>query len=187
VPVLLGILALVLLVRGRHRNAVAYILAILTVLTGVGSVAWHSMRTEFTLLIDWLPGAVYFVIVAYFWAHHVSRWYVGLALLVTLSILAFAVPFHTIQAYRVFIFTAIVLIAIALVVATWWQRREAFWWALAMFAAAALALFLRTLDLDVCETIPVGTHFFWHIFLGLAAYCGVWMIVRLRAARPRSG
>jgi hypothetical protein len=177
----MGILALVYLIRGRHRDGVAYTLAVLTVLTGLGSVAWHSMRTEFTLLIDWLPGAVYFVIIAFFWAGNVGGRYIGVVLLVALSVLAFAVPFHTIQAYRVFIFTGIILIAIALVAATWRAGRGAFAWALAMFLSAAVALSLRTLDLNVCDTIPVGTHFFWHIFLGFAAYAGVRLIVRLQS------
>ncbi len=185
-PVLFGILALIYLLRGRHTDGVAWTLAVLTVLTGLGSVAWHSMRTEFTLLIDWLPGAVYFVIVAFFWARHVGGRYVGLALLVALSALAFLVPFHVIQSYRVVIFAAIILIAVALVVATWVTRRAAFAWTAAMIGAAIVALTFRTLDLNVCNTIPVGTHFLWHLFLGLAAYAGVRMMVLLRA-RPARG
>lgn len=185
-PVLFGILALAYLIRGRHTDRVAWTLAILTILTGLGSVAWHSMRTEFTLLIDWLPGAIYFVIVAVFWAMNVGGRYVGIVLLVALSALAFLVPFHIIQSYRVVIFSAIILIAVALVVATWVNRRPAFAWTATMIGAAMVALTFRTLDLNVCDTIPVGTHFFWHIFLGLAAYAGVRMMVLVRA-RPARG
>jgi len=29
--------------------------------------------------------------------------------------------------------------------------------------------------------MPIGTHFFWHIFLGFAAYAGVRLIVRLQS------
>ena len=45
---------------------------------------------------------------------------------------------------------------------------------------AALALALRSIALQVCETISFGTHFFWHIFLGTAAYAGFRMMVAAR-------
>ncbi len=181
---LLGILALVYIVRGRHHDSVAYVLAVLTVLTGLGSIAWHSMRTELTLVSDWLPGVLYFVIVAYFWAAYVGGRYVGILLLAALSALAFLVPFHVIRDYRVAIFATLVLIAVALTVATWLKRRDAFRWTAIMIAAAIVALTFRTLDLAVCETVPIGTHFLWHIFLGFAAYCGVRMMVLLREGSP---
>ena len=46
-PVLLGALALIYLIRRRESSRVAYTLAILTILTGLGSMAWHTFRTDF--------------------------------------------------------------------------------------------------------------------------------------------
>lgn len=49
----------------------------------------------------------------------------------------------------------------------------------ALLLAAVLfgiSLFFRTIDLAVCRALPVGTHFFWHIFNALVIY------VLLRAA-----
>lgn len=182
VPAILGILALVFLIRSRQKNAVAYILAVLTVLTGLGSVAWHAMRTEMTLLIDWLPGAVYFLILVFFWSYRAAGLYVSLVLLALLSVLVFLIPFPVIMANRLVIIAVLVVIAAGLVAATWYRRRAAFGWAGGMVAAAIVAVTMRTLDLNVCDTIPVGTHFLWHIFLGMAAYAGVRMMVRLEAA-----
>ena len=45
---------------------------------------------------------------------------------------------------------------------------EAFVWAAAMVGSAIIAVTMRTLDLNTCDVIPVGTHFFWHIFLGVS-------------------
>ena len=56
-----------------------------------------------------------------------------------------------------------------------------------MMGCAIVAASLRTLDLSVCEAIPVGTHFFWHIFLGMAAYAGVRMMVLLMAEGSDAG
>ena len=97
-----------------------------------------------------------------------------------LSVLVFLVPFPVIQQYRLIIIGVLVAIAVALVIATRMKQREAFGWALTMVGSAVVAVALRTLDLNVCDVIPVGTHFFWHIFLGFAAYAGVRLIVRLQ-------
>jgi len=98
-----------------------------------------------------------------------------------LSVLVFFVPFPVIQQYRLVIIGVLAAVAIALVVATRLRQREAFGWALGMVGSAIVAVSLRTLDLNVCDVIPVGTHFFWHIFLGFAAYAGVRLIVRLQS------
>lgn len=180
VPAILGLLALVFLIRNQHKNPVAYTLAVLTILTGLGSVAWHSMRTELTLWIDWLPGAIYFMVFVFFWSYYAASRYLSVALGLLLLVLVFFVPFPVIQQYRLMIPAALLLIAFGLVFATWYRRRAAFGWALGMVAAAIVAITLRTLDLYVCDIIPVGTHFFWHIFLGMAAYAGVRVIVHLR-------
>jgi len=187
VPAILGIMALVYLVRRRYTNPVAYTLAVLTVLTGLGSVAWHSMRTELTLLIDWLPGAVYFVTVVFFWSYYAAGRILSLILSAALFVLAFLVPFPVIQQYRLIIIAALALIAAALVFATWQRRRAAFSWALGMVGGGVAAVALRTLDLNVCDVVPIGTHFFWHIFLGAAAYAGVRMMVRLQPADAAGG
>jgi hypothetical protein len=181
VPAILGILALVFLIRNRNTSAVAYTLAVLTLLTGLGSVAWHSMRTPLTLLIDWLPGAIYFLILVFFWAYYAAGRYLSIGLVLALSVLVFFVPFPVIQQYRLIIIGVLAVIALALVVATRFRQREAFGWALGMVGSAIVAVSLRTLDLNVCDVMPVGTHFFWHIFLGFAAYAGVRLIVRLQS------
>jgi len=186
VPAILGILALVYLIRGGNRNPVAYTLAVLTLLTGLGSVAWHSMRTPTTLLIDWLPGAIYFLILVFFWAKYAAGRYLSIGLLVALAILVFFIPFVVINQYRLIIIAALAIVALALVFGTWQRQREAFAWAAAMVGSAIIAVAMRTLDLNMCDVIPVGTHFFWHIFLGVAAYAGVRMIVRLGPAANAS-
>jgi len=181
VPAILGVLALIYLSRNRNTSTVAYTLAVLTLLTGLGSVAWHSMRTPLTLLIDWLPGAIYFLILVFFWAYYAAGRYLSGGLVLALSVLVFFVPFPVIQQYRLIIIGVLIAVAIALVIATRMKQRAAFGWALAMVGSAVVAVTLRTLDLNVCDVMPIGTHFFWHIFLGFAAYAGVRLIVRLQS------
>ena len=187
VPAILGVLALVFLIRNQHTNKIAYALAILTVLTGLGSVAWHSMRTPLTLFVDWLPGAIYLLILVFFWSYHAGGRYLGVLLLIAFSGLAFLVPFSVIHEYRLFIIAGMVTIAAGLLGGTWFRQRRAFAWAAWMMGAALVAVTLRTLDLSVCKAMPIGTHFFWHIFLGGAAYAGVRMIILFVEKPPEVG
>jgi hypothetical protein len=32
------------------------------------------------------------------------------------------------------------------------------------------ALFFRTIDNEVCPVLPIGTHFVWHLLIGLVTY-----------------
>ena len=77
VPVVLGVLALLFLLRRTDQGRVAYGLAIFLVLTGLGSVAWHALRTDLTLLLDALPGVIYFVVLLFFWAYYLGGRYFG--------------------------------------------------------------------------------------------------------------
>ncbi|MEV7092760.1 hypothetical protein AB0M80_07920 [Amycolatopsis sp. NPDC051045] len=46
-------------------------------------------------------------------------------------------------------------------------------------AIFALSLSLRALDRDVCDYVPAGTHFLWHLLNGVALY-----LVSRAAIRP---
>jgi hypothetical protein len=50
-------------------------------------------------------------------------------------------------------------------------ERDAYWTHFAVAGAVfALSLSLRTVDRDVCDFVPVGTHFLWHLLNGLVLY-----------------
>lgn len=180
VPVVLGVFALVYLVRRRQHSYVAYALASLTILTGLGSIAWHALRTELTLLFDALPGVLYFAVIVFFWFYFLGARYLGLVVMAAfVALVVFLRPMAR-EEFFVIVVSVLAVIAAGLLVATRIRRRQAFGFAALTVGAAVVALALRTLDLKVCSTIPFGTHFLWHIFLGTAAYAGVRMIVLLR-------
>ncbi len=183
VPAILGVLALHYLIRHRHTDTLAYTLAILTILTGLGSVAWHAYRTQFTLVIDAVPGLIYFLLLAFAWAYYVGNRYVAIGLAALLAGMILFTPPVARQENLILFIAVIVALAAALVIATWFRRPEAFKFGLLAVGSGILAGTLRTLDLSVCDTIPVGIHFFWHIFLGIAAYAGVRLVLILRAKK----
>jgi hypothetical protein len=179
-PVLFGALALIYLLRHRESSRVAYGLAILTILTGLGSIAWHSLRTDLMLLLDALPGVIYVLTITFFWFYYLGARYWGLVVMAVFIAATIFLPSEWSFVKPLIGVLVLVAIAIGLVIATWHRRRSAFKFALPTIIAGIIAVSLRSLDLRICDTIPFGTHFFWHIFLGIAAYAGVRMIVLLR-------
>lgn len=58
-------------------------------------------------------------------------------------------------------------------------QRDTAWPQFAVAGAVfALSLSLRTLDRDVCEYVPAGTHFLWHLLNGLVLYLVSRAIIR---------
>jgi hypothetical protein len=41
---------------------------------------------------------------------------------------------------------------------------------LAAGATLAVSLFFRSIDNAICESVPLGTHFLWHLLNGLVLY-----------------
>jgi len=186
VPVVLGVLALLFLLRRHDQGRVAYGLAVLLILTGLGSVAWHALRTDLTLLLDALPGVIYFVVLLFFWVYYLGGRYFGVIPIgLIVAIIVFLRPASHEEA-RIVVVGVVAALAAGLLVATWLRKRHAFKLGLAMVGCAVIAVTLRTLDLSLCSTIPFGTHFFWHIFLAMAAYAGVRMMVVLRNGVPEN-
>ena len=48
---------------------------------------------------------------------------------------------------------------------------------------AVVAVTFRTIDLEVCGTIPMGTHFLWHSFLSCAGFVGLYTLTGLEAVK----
>lgn len=187
VPVVLGVLALLFLLRRTDQGRVAYGLAIFLVLTGLGSVAWHALRTDLTLLLDALPGVIYFVVLLFFWAYYLGGRYFGVIPIGLIVAIMVVLRPASHEEARIVVIGVVAALAAGLLMATWLRKRHAFKLALAMVGCALVAATLRTLDLSVCDTIPFGTHFFWHIFLATAAYAGVRMMVALRNGALENG
>ena len=171
------------------------VLVFLLIATGLGSFAWHSMRTRTALTLDWLPGVLFLLVFVFLWLRALFGPIAGLLASVSvpgsvtaMGLLARPYLVHIVPerpnplAFAPF-FGMILLLGTAFVVLTW-RRRGA---PLAGLAGTALgigaaAAFFRSIDLASCAVLPFGTHFLWHILLSTAAYCCVVLITRLKRA-----
>jgi hypothetical protein len=176
------IIAAVLLVRmilradpDVRRDPAVWVLTGLVFVIGIGSGLFHTFATRWALLMDVIPIA--FFILIYTW-YAIRRfvaapaWVCALCVAAVLG-LARAVPMLT--EFRggsyVAALTALVLIGGFLKFGRGHPGGAAMLLAAATFA---VSLTFRTVDAAICETLPVGTHFMWHILNG----CVLFIVVR---------
>lgn len=139
---------------------------------GVGSILWHTYPTMPTLILDSVPILIF--IMWYIWLY--ARNVVGMGprfaaasaaafLLATLLAFPFAGVLH-----GAFVYAPGLVVTLVLGV---FHARERDVARFALLAAAGVylaALFFRTIDNEVCPVLPIGTHFLWHILIGLVTY-----------------
>jgi len=183
VPVLLGALAFFFLIRRREGGPVVYLLAALLIATGLGSTAWHATREQVALTADTVPGLFYFAVMLFFWIYYLGGRLWGFLPLAAIALLIHFLWPLSHEALFITLGTFVAILTFGLLGLTYRRRPIVFKLALTTVGFAALALALRSIDLHVCKTMPFGTHFFWHIFLGIAAFAGIRMMVAARDSK----
>lgn len=187
VIVLFGIAALVLVIQRSPRAIELYAACALLMLNGVGSILWHGLRTRWALTLDVMPALVFVLIVAVVWARRVGPWWQAIGIGAALVAGPFIVQFAGLGSrfpMRIGV-TAGIIVALALwlVVRSYAISRAAAYTGGAALLSATAALTFRSIDNYACESIGMGSHFLWHIFLSAAAFLCVYTIVTLDAAR----
>lgn len=185
-PALVGAYLLWYLYRRRLLLSDLLVLAVATLMVGVGSVMWHGVRTEMALFLDWFPGFVAFIIFMFLWPMYLkNRWW-GYATVCSLFTLTFVLGplFRDILPSNgppIALFFVVGVVASGLLYVTWREYGAVAYWGIAMLMAAIVAAVSRTIDLETCGDLPgFGTHAFWHIALGTASLCGVILLTQIK-------
>ncbi len=180
-----AVMALVDWRRGGSSDRAVLALIIVVFAIGLGSFAFHTLATRGARLLDVIPIGVF--IYGYFllalrrmlgvpWVYSVVLLIAFMALSNGLAIL---VPREVLNGSTGY-FPALG----ALLVFGWLLRDSA--QGRAMLIAAAIfivSLALRIVDLDICDAIPLGTHFLWHVLNAVLLY----LLLRGALARTRTG
>lgn len=191
------IAALVMLGQARAaRDAGALALVAILALIGVGSFLFHTVAQRWAGLADVLPILAF--ILTYLWLA-TRRFYAAPAWAGALAVLAFfPIAMGTAALIRATVGSlngsegyAGVVVLIAAYAAGLARSAPATARGLAIGAGLlTLSLTARSLDAALCEAIPLGTHFLWHLLNGLTLG---WMIhvllahSRTLAQRPARG
>ena len=164
--------AWVLAKRTGTLSAGVRVLIAIAASVGIGSILWHTYPVSLTLILDIVPILVF--ISWYIWLY--TRNVVGMrSLFAVASVAAFllgtflAIPYsHVLHGAPVYAPGLMVALVLGVFHAT--ERRVARFTLLAAAGVYLAALFFRTIDNEVCPVLPIGTHFLWHILIGLVTY-----------------
>lgn len=155
----------------RHDRG-AQILTIILFAIGVGSALFHSFAERWSLLADVIPIQIFILAYLFFATRRILRWPgpVGLiAIILFIPYMAVAMPIITgleidLNGSEAYIPTLVLIFLYAFFAAFRWRNV-----ALGMAAAGvvlAISLGFRTIDAQVCEAFPYGTHLMWHLLNG---------------------
>ncbi len=170
---LAALAAWVLAQRTGTLSAGVRVLIAIGASVGIGSILWHTYPTMLTLILDSVPILIF--IMWYIWLY--ARNVIGMRpLFAVASAAAFllatflALPFAGVL-HGAFVYTPGLIVTLVLGVLHARDRRRAARFTLLAGAGVYLAaLFFRTIDNEVCPVLPIGTHFLWHLLIGLVTY-----------------
>lgn len=169
---------------GRPRPPLGVALVVLLAAIGVGSGLFHTFANGLTALLDVLAIAAFVFVYVFAVNRHVLGWsrlwswasvlalapYLALATTVFAALPGFAVS----SAY----WSVCALIG-GYGLALWSRRPHVARGLLVGAGILSVSITARSLDLGLCERVPMGTHFLWHV---LNAVMLGWMIETYRRA-----
>ncbi|WP_268745436.1 ceramidase domain-containing protein [Methylomarinum vadi] len=161
------------LVKQRKcSNGGANVLIVLIVGIGLGSFAFHTLANRWSMIMDLIPILLFQLV--YYWLY--GRKIMQLKALQSIALLSvFLVLISLGKLYpqifngSLLYFPTLLLLAIISLFHYLHKKTER-WLILGVFALFLLSLSFRTLDNLLCQQIPLGTHFLWHLSCGLTVY-----------------
>jgi hypothetical protein len=167
------LIAAVIMWRRTEGMPLARAMCVVLAMIGLGSYLFHTQANGLTAVMDVAPILVF--ILLYIFA--ATRDFVGLS---TKWAAAAVLAFFPYAALMVPVFSAImpflgssagyapIPLLILGYAALLWRRVPSTARRMAVGAAIlCLSLTFRTLDAPLCEALPLGTHFMWHVLNGL--------------------
>ncbi|MGR3493878.1 ceramidase domain-containing protein [Citreimonas sp.] len=173
----------------RGARGIERVLAVVLFAIGVGSFLFHTLAQAWAGLADVLPILLFILLYVYAANRHFWGWPAWASALGAAAFVPYAVVLGRVFALvpglggsAAYAPVPLLIYAYALALR---RRAPATARGLAVGATILVAsLTARTLDAPLCEAIPLGTHFLWHV---LNAIMLGWMIVVLRRHRLAGG
>lgn len=190
--VMAGILGMYVAHTCSQRSSGPMAVAISLFVTGWMSFWWHGTRDVFAFAADAGAGQITFLVMLGFWLRLIfPRWGVIGAFIVIIALtgvqgMAMAGVRHQSGELTWLLVAVLFVASVALAARTWQVSPRAGKFATAMIAAATIAIVSRTTDAAggaVCQMIPVGIHWAWHLGMSVAALMSIFMLIELESAR----
>jgi hypothetical protein len=183
--VLAGTILLVQIFKkpSHNRSIPAIYLSILLIIIGIGSFAWHLYRTRFTLMIDSIPIMIFVLSFLFLYVFRIThRPWTRLFLFLGFFIYTPLIAWFLGWAFPVFLgnggsgyMAAISYLAVLQIFNSFYARKLLMpsWRIIGIFF---LSLLFRQLDIVLCDSLSIGTHFLWHILNAVTLYLMVQLL-----------
>lgn len=156
--------------RGTQTSPIrVLILSLLLISIGIGSFIFHTYADTKTILLDLVPIFIFTSVYLYHSFHFYLKvsagksW--GLLVLCILSMICCErlIPRDFLNGSMLYLPPFLFLVSIAFMLKKWKNQK----WFKFYFTATVIflvSLICRTIDMAVCPSFPIGTHFLWHTF-----------------------
>jgi hypothetical protein len=148
------------------------LLVALLVAIGGGSALYHTFATDWARLLDVFPILLFQFCFLWIYGREVAglnRW-LTLGTAATVSTAGYVLePFRAVLNGSLMYAPAIVLLA-SLGLYHFRRKKQGRFLLFAATGVFAVALVFRTIDQAICPSLPVGTHFVWHLLTGGVLY-----------------
>ena len=158
---------------------------LIALLIGAGSFTWHFYRHPITNLFDSIPITLFIASFGYFYALKVFKSNNKAFLFVITSlIIVFIGQIYLESIIPIFLGNngyLYFLMSFLFLVPIFWSKsisKRYFKKGLFLYALFILALTFRQIDIPICSTIPIGSHFIWHILNGIVLYYAVTLLYK---------
>jgi hypothetical protein len=140
--------------------------------TGIGSMFWHTFATSWALYLDIVPIALFMMAFIWLYTRNIMGKGPGFAALSVGALVLSAVlvkpignEIHGAPSYLPGLL-AVLLVGLYHAI----QNKPERYTLLAAAGTYFTALFFRTIDLELCHYMTIGTHWIWHSLIGLVTY-----------------
>ena len=160
--------------RSGEVKPATYTLITLIAAIGIGSFLFHTFAVTWAKFADVIPIILFQLLFIWVYTRDQISWGVGKTLILIggffgLSVLSGLMPYDWFNGSQGYAPALIFLIGFAIHQIKAQQRYEL------LIAACVFitSLTFRTIDMYVCEALPLGVHFLWHILNAVVLYLSV--------------
>jgi len=185
--IIAAVAALVLARRYKALNAQTVLLIALLAIIGIGSTLFHTFANTWSKFADVLPIVIFQISFIIIYARSVMRLggvkSAGLvALFFAGSVAAGMMPYDWLNGSIGYAPALLFLIGFGL----YHKRAHKNEPAIYLIAAAlfALSLSFRSVDNAVCDALPIGVHYMWHILNGAVLYLSIRGVIVNTGTKP---
>lgn len=186
-----GYLGLKLLKEKKIKSNEFQVLPLMLSFVGLGSFIYHTARSSITLIFDALP--IYsFILYALFLTLNelLSSRIKSLLVLVGFISIEISLSMFVPQEFLNGSIRHIVAITFILFIGYFAIKRygkKIIQPLVGLISFYAIAIFFRSIDAWICNWLPIGTHFLWHILSALAGYQAIHLLVLMKSSKLKTG